>query len=101
MKKRKEANIFFSNSNLQLSRSHHIENTTGYNLFACELLLRLQPEDNEIESIRLRTNGHELIAAKEGRYILVVLCDGFTSGKDHEASDDDLGDANVTKIISS
>lgn len=62
--------------------SHHVLEL--YEMIVVQIKDLFNPEDDEVESIRLRTNGHELIAAKEGRYILVVLCDCFTYSKEEK-----------------
>jgi len=36
------------------------------------------PQDNQVESVRLRTDDYELIAAQEGKYTLVVIHEGCT-----------------------
>jgi len=44
-------------------------------------------EESTVESVRLRTKGHELIAAQHGKYMLVVMQDATAKAKEvvHEA----------------
>ena len=37
---------------------------------------RCKPQDDQVESVRLRADNYELIAAQEGNYTLVVIHEG-------------------------
>ena len=74
-------------SKKKLSRMWHLWDIKFIPLFF--LIYIFQPQDNQVESIRLKTNDYELIASQEGGYTLVVIQEHHQTHMAAQNSDQD------------